>query len=52
MLVPRPQPAGFGAQPLRDGELLGWARDVIEQVIDPQPAAAGPTTAHSEEKRS
>ncbi|HEY6932755.1 MAG TPA: transcription-repair coupling factor [Marmoricola sp.] len=50
MLVPRPQPAGFGAQPLRDGELLAWARDVVEQVVDPQPvAAAAPNT---EEKRS
>jgi transcription-repair coupling factor (superfamily II helicase) len=46
MLVPRPQPAGFGAHPPRDGELLDWARDVIEQVIDPQAvkqaAPAGP----------
>jgi transcription-repair coupling factor (superfamily II helicase) len=48
MLVPRPQPAGFGAQPLRDGELLDWARDVIEQIVDPQAvtqaAPAGPAT--------
>jgi transcription-repair coupling factor (superfamily II helicase) len=50
MLVPRPQPAGFGAQPLRDGELLAWARDVIEQVVDPQPVAAAAT--NTEEKRS
>ncbi|HET8605000.1 MAG TPA: transcription-repair coupling factor [Marmoricola sp.] len=48
MLVPRPQPAGFGAQPLRDGELLAWTRDVVEQVVDPQPVAA----ANTEEKRS
>jgi len=56
MLVPRPQPAGFGAEPLRDGELLDWARDVVEQVVDPlavkQAAPAGPATAHTEEKRS
>jgi transcription-repair coupling factor (superfamily II helicase) len=49
MLVPRPQPAGFGATPLRDGELLDWARDVIEQVIDPQPVATA-AAATSEER--
>jgi transcription-repair coupling factor (superfamily II helicase) len=36
MLVPRPQPATFGAQPLRDDELLAWAGRVIDDVIDPQ----------------
>ncbi|HET6167776.1 MAG TPA: transcription-repair coupling factor, partial [Marmoricola sp.] len=35
MLVPRPQPATFGAQPLRDDELLAWAGRVIDDVIDP-----------------
>ncbi|MET0837191.1 MAG: TRCF domain-containing protein, partial [Marmoricola sp.] len=33
MLVPRPQPSGFGAQPPRDEELLTWARGVIDGVI-------------------
>ena len=33
MLVPRPQPSGFGAQPPRDEELLAWARQVIDGVI-------------------
>jgi transcription-repair coupling factor (superfamily II helicase) len=33
MLVPRPQPAGFGAQTPRDEELLAWARQVVESVI-------------------
>ena len=37
MLVPRPQPAGFGAQPPRDEELLDWARQVIDGVIEPAP---------------
>ncbi len=37
MLVPRPQPAAFGAPPLRDDELLAWATRVIDDVIDPQP---------------
>ncbi|HET8559415.1 MAG TPA: transcription-repair coupling factor [Marmoricola sp.] len=46
MLVPRPQAAGSG--PLRDGELLAWAREVIEQVVDKQP----PATANTEEKPS
>jgi transcription-repair coupling factor (superfamily II helicase) len=36
MLVPRPQPATFGAPPLRDDELLAWAGRVIDDVIDPQ----------------
>jgi transcription-repair coupling factor (superfamily II helicase) len=35
MLVPRPQPASFGAAPLRDDELLAWAGRVIDDVIDP-----------------
>ncbi|MDQ6687383.1 MAG: DEAD/DEAH box helicase, partial [Actinomycetota bacterium] len=42
MLVPRPQPAGIGAQPLRDGELLAWAGRVIDQIID-LPEAQTPT---------
>jgi len=33
MLVPRPQPATFGAKPLRDDELLAWAGRVIDDVI-------------------
>jgi transcription-repair coupling factor (superfamily II helicase) len=36
MLVPRPQPAGFGGQAPRDEELLDWARKVIDSVIEPQ----------------
>jgi transcription-repair coupling factor (superfamily II helicase) len=35
MLVPRPQPATFGAKPLRDDELLAWAGRVIDDVIAP-----------------
>ena len=35
MLVPRPQPAGFGAEAPRDEELLDWARQVIDSVIEP-----------------
>ena len=35
MLVPRPQPAGFGAQAPRDEELIDWARQVIDGVIQP-----------------
>jgi transcription-repair coupling factor (superfamily II helicase) len=35
MLVPRPQPATFGAAPLRDDELLAWAGRVVDDVIDP-----------------
>jgi transcription-repair coupling factor (superfamily II helicase) len=36
MLVPRPQPVGFGAPAPRDEELLDWARQVIDSVIEPQ----------------
>ncbi len=36
MLVPRPLPSGFGAQPPRDDELLAWARQVIDGVIPPE----------------
>jgi transcription-repair coupling factor (superfamily II helicase) len=39
MLVPRPQPSGFGAPPPRDEELLAWARQVIDAVVDPVAAA-------------
>ncbi len=35
MLVPRPQPATFGAPAPRDEELLAWAGRVIDAVIDP-----------------
>jgi len=35
MLVPRPQPTGHGAQPLRDSELLTWATGVIDAIVDP-----------------
>ncbi len=37
MLVPRPQPVGFGAQGPRDIELLDWARQVMDGVIAPDP---------------
>jgi transcription-repair coupling factor (superfamily II helicase) len=33
MLVPRPQPATFGAKPLRDDELLAWAGRVIDDIV-------------------
>jgi len=35
MLVPRPQPATFGAKAPRDDELLTWAGRVIDDIIDP-----------------
>jgi transcription-repair coupling factor (superfamily II helicase) len=33
VLVPKPMTARVGGQPLRDNELLGWARDLIDAVI-------------------
>lgn len=47
MLVPRPQPANFGAKPLRDDELLAWAGRVIDDIIDP----AQPTPQKSAQKQ-
>ena len=44
MLVPRPQPATFGAPALRDDELLAWAGRVIDDVI------AAPTVNSSEKQ--
>jgi transcription-repair coupling factor (superfamily II helicase) len=41
ILVPRPRTAAVGGQPLKDEALLGWCREVIDSVIDRQPAAAG-----------
>nr|WP_240617385.1 transcription-repair coupling factor [Nocardioides speluncae] len=35
VLVPRPQTAVVGGQPIRDHELLEWARTLIDTVIDP-----------------
>ena len=40
MLVPRPQPPGFGAPAPRDEELLAWARQVIDGVIAPDQVKA------------
>jgi transcription-repair coupling factor (superfamily II helicase) len=36
MLVPRPQPTGFGVPAPRDDELMAWARQVIDSVVDPR----------------
>jgi transcription-repair coupling factor (superfamily II helicase) len=52
MLVPRPQPATFGAPPLRDEELLTWARGVIEAVIDPQPESGTKAAASSDKQET
>ena len=51
ILVPRPQTALVAGKPVAGVALLEWARGVIEEVIDPQPAstttapATAPTTA-------
>lgn len=36
VLVPRPSTKPVAGQPIRDQELLDWARVVIDQVLDPQ----------------
>jgi transcription-repair coupling factor (superfamily II helicase) len=40
ILVPRPATAPIGGQPLRDVELLHWARDLIDAVLVDTPVAA------------
>jgi transcription-repair coupling factor (superfamily II helicase) len=38
ILVPRPRTSGIGGQPIRDADLLRWAREVVDAVIDrPRP---------------
>ncbi len=37
MLVPRPQPRNVGGPPIRDEELLAWARQVLDSVVDREP---------------
>ncbi len=34
ILVPRPRTAPVAGTPLRDGELLGWCRQVLDSVVD------------------
>jgi transcription-repair coupling factor (superfamily II helicase) len=41
MLVPRPTTAVIGGRPVRDEELLAWAREVVDTVVDRVPVAAG-----------
>jgi transcription-repair coupling factor (superfamily II helicase) len=40
MLVPRPRSKSQGGQPMRDDELLAWASQVIDTVVDPDGAPA------------
>ncbi len=40
ILVPRPSTAVVAGRPLRDEELLDWAREVIDAVVDRVPAGA------------
>ncbi|MCW2599551.1 MAG: transcription-repair coupling factor [Frankiales bacterium] len=37
VLVPKPMTKPLGGQPLRDLELLGWARGLVEAVLEPAP---------------
>jgi transcription-repair coupling factor (superfamily II helicase) len=39
VLVPKPMTKSFGGQPLRDLELLTWARGLLEAVLEPAPVA-------------
>jgi transcription-repair coupling factor (superfamily II helicase) len=38
--VPRPSTAPVGGRPLRDVELLAWARQVVDDVLLDVPAVA------------
>ena len=43
VLVPKPMTKQFGGQPLRDLELLGWARGLLDAVLEaPAPAHLAP----------
>ncbi len=37
MLVPRPMPTTVGGPPIRDEELLAWARQVVDSIVDREP---------------
>ena len=39
VLVPRPRTSGVAGQPIRDADLLRWAREVVDAVIDREPSA-------------
>ncbi len=39
VLIPRPKPTTFGAQPIRDAALLAWATEVVQQLFTRQPVA-------------
>ncbi|WP_030482895.1 transcription-repair coupling factor [Nocardioides aequoreus] len=41
MLVPRPQHHGARVEPMRDEELLAWARQVLDAVVDPPQVTDG-----------
>ncbi len=47
ILVPRPQTAAVAGRSVAGVALLEWARGVIDEVIDPQPAATTQTTGSS-----
>ena len=40
ILVPRPSTARIGGEPLRDLDLLDWARQLIREVLAPAPVAS------------
>ena len=42
ILVPRPRTSGIGGQPIRDADLLRWARAVVDDVLDRAAPAASP----------
>ncbi len=41
MLVPRPLPTTVGGPPIRDEELLAWARQVVDSVVDRESTSVG-----------
>ncbi len=41
MLVPRPLPTTVGGPPIRDEELLAWARQVVDSIVDREPTPVG-----------
>ncbi|MBK5306022.1 MAG: transcription-repair coupling factor [Frankiaceae bacterium] len=47
ILVPRPKTARFGGTPLRDTDLLAWARDLLDAVLGDSVAAGAAAAASS-----
>jgi transcription-repair coupling factor (superfamily II helicase) len=51
ILVPRPRTGALGGQPVRDVELLRWAREVVDAVVDRATPGANPERAPNRQEQ-